>query len=202
MDLSKYSAGAQELLGPGGAFELAEVDVAGVTLPVFVNAPPRLLDLYQGGLTHGDETFYVYEDERYTFNEAGEQVGQVMRSLRALGIEPGDRVGICMRNYPEWTFAFMAITSMGGVAVAMNAWWTGEEMIYGVEDSGLKTIFVDRERLELLSPYLDTLNLNVIVVRSSLTAGRGVQAWDQFLASGASEANAPDLHPDAPAMIL
>lgn len=202
MDLSNYSEGAQELLGPGGAFEMAEANVAGIKLPVFANAPARLLDLYQGGLAHGKETFYVYEDERYTFNEAGDKVGQVMRSLRAMNIQPGDRVGISMRNYPEWTFAFMAITSMGGVAVAMNAWWTGEEMIYGIEDSGLKTIFCDRERLELLSPYLDTLNLNVIVVRSSLVAGRGVQSWDQFLAGGAVVADAPDLDSDAPAMIL
>jgi long-chain acyl-CoA synthetase len=154
MDLSGYSEGAQALLGPGGSFEMAEADVGGVILPVFATAPRHLLELYQGGLAHGDGTFYVYEDERYTFNEAGDEVGRVMRALRSMGIQSGDRVGICMRNYPEWTFAFMAITSMGGVAVAMNAWWTGEEMIYGVEDSGLKTIFVDRERLELLSPYL------------------------------------------------
>ncbi len=202
MDLSGYSEGAQALLGPGGSFEMAEADVGGVILPVFATAPRHLLELYQGGLAHGDGTFYVYEDERYTFNEAGDEVGRVMRALRSMGIQSGDRVGICMRNYPEWTFAFMAITSMGGVAVAMNAWWTGEEMIYGVEDSGLKTIFVDRERLELLSPYLDTLDLNVVVVRAKHSAGRGVQPWDEFLASGADEANAPDIHPDEPAMIL
>ena len=198
MDLSKYSDGAQELLGPGGTYELAEVDVNGVMLPVFANAPQHLLELYRGGLAHGDETFYVYEDERYTFNEAGDEVGKVMRALRSLGIKSGDRVGICMRNYPEWTFAFMAVTSMGGVAVAMNAWWTGEEMIYGVEDSGLKTIFVDRERLELLSPYLETLDLNVIVVRATHSAGRGVQPWERFLASGSKGADAPDIHPDEP----
>lgn len=39
MDLSGYSEGAQALLGPGGAFEMAEADLGGVILPVFTNAP-------------------------------------------------------------------------------------------------------------------------------------------------------------------
>ena len=32
------------------------------------------------------------------------------------GIEKGDRVAICMRNYPEWIIAFEAITSTGAIA--------------------------------------------------------------------------------------
>jgi acyl-CoA synthetase (AMP-forming)/AMP-acid ligase II len=202
MDLSSYSEGARALLGPGGDFELSEASVNGVTVPIFATAPAHLRDLYRGGLEHADQTFYVYEDERYTFNQAGEEVRRVMRALSTLGVRPGDRVGICMRNYPEWPFAFMGITSMGAVAVAMNAWWTGEEMIYGIEDSGLQTIFVDRERLELLSPYLDELNLNVIVVRSDHAAGRGVQRWDRFVGAGVDQAEPPDIAPDDPAMIL
>ena len=35
---------------------------------------------------------------------------------------------------------------------------------FGIEDSGLKTIFVDRERLEHLSPYLEELDLRVEVL--------------------------------------
>ena len=173
-----------------------------MALTVFANAARHLRELYQGGLTHDDEVFIVYEDERYTFRDSGEEVGKVMRGLRTLGIAPGDRVGICLRNYPEWTFAFMGITSMGAVAVAMNAWWSGEEMIYAIEDSGLTTLFVDRERLELLSPYLETLDLNVIVVRTEHSAGRGVQRWEQFVETGATRAAAPEIEPDDPAMIL
>ena len=202
MKLSNYSEGAQALLGPGGAYELKQAEVNGVTLTVFANAARHLRELYQGGLAHDDEVFIVYEDERYTFRDSGEEVGKVMRGLRTLGIAPGDRVGICLRNYPEWTFAFMGITSMGAVAVAMNAWWSGEEMIYAIEDSGLTTLFVDRERLELLSPYLETLDLNVIVVRTEHSAGRGVQRWEQFVETGATRAAAPEIEPDDPAMIL
>jgi long-chain acyl-CoA synthetase len=190
------------LLGPGGAFELTEASVNGVKVPVFANAPHHLREVYQGALEHANDTFYVYEEERYTFADAWSLAGRVMSGLQAMGVKPGDRVGIAMRNYPEWVFAFMGITSMGGVAVAMNAWWTGEEMEFGINDSGLTTLFVDRERLEHVSPYLDEMDLNVITVRAPHGAGRGVMDWDRFIASGPAEATLPGITPDHPATIL
>jgi hypothetical protein len=32
--------------------------------------------------------------------------------------------------------AFLGITSIGAIAVALNAWWQGEELEYGLTDSG------------------------------------------------------------------
>ncbi len=40
-----------------------------------------------------------------------------------------------MRNLPEWAMAFWAIAAAGAVAVPLNAWWTGPELQYGLEDS-------------------------------------------------------------------
>ena len=45
------------------------------------------------------------------------------------GVKHGDRVAIAMRNYPEWPIALEAITSIGAIAVAINAWWQPEEIV-------------------------------------------------------------------------
>eukprot|EP00729_Bicosta_minor_P028026 gene28026-103_t len=45
-----------------------------------------------------------------------------------LGIKPGQRVGIAMRNYPELLIAFIGITAVGGVAIPLNAMWRSEEL--------------------------------------------------------------------------
>jgi long-chain acyl-CoA synthetase len=107
-----------------------------------------------------------------------------------------------MRNYPEWVWAYMGITALGAVVVAMNAWWSGEEMIFGIHDSGLKTIFVDRERLEHLSPYLDEQDLDVIAVRTPHTSGTGVRTWEDFVGASDGLTDWPDVGPDDHAMIL
>ena len=54
--------------------------------------------------------------------------------------QPGDRVVIAMRNYPEWSLAFFAATAIGAVAVPLNAWWTGEELAFGISDSGARVV--------------------------------------------------------------
>ncbi|MCP5179920.1 MAG: acyl--CoA ligase [Pseudomonadales bacterium] len=194
--------GVDAIIGPGGRYEVVQTRVRGVTMPVFKNAPHHLRELYQAALEHANRTFYVYEDERYTFIEAWRQAERVMSGLHALGVRPGDRVGIAMRNYPEWVFAFMGITSMGAVAVAMNAWWSGEEMLYAIDDSGLATLFVDRERLQHISPYLGERKLNVIAVRTQHAAGNGVVLWEKFVNSGDGTMHAPRIDPDDHAMIL
>jgi long-chain acyl-CoA synthetase len=190
------------LTGAGGLYELGAATVGGTALTVFVNAPPNLRTLYQQALVDGaDKDFYVYEDERYTFADAWAQSQRVAGALAALGVGKGDRVGIAMRNYPEWVLCFMGITSLGAVAVAMNAWWTGEEMLYGITDSRLTTIFVDRERLEHLSPYLDEHHLNVVTVRTGHSSGRGVTSWSTFLDT-ATPPPAVDISPGDNATLL
>ena len=59
-----------------------------------------------------------------------------------------------MRNLPEWVVAFWSGIAAGGVAVPLNAWWTGDELAYGVADSGAQVVFCDLERLARLAPHL------------------------------------------------
>ena len=53
--------------------------------------------------------------------------------VHTFGITKGDRVGIAMRNLPEWIVSFAAIVSVGAVSVSFNAWWTESEMDYAIE---------------------------------------------------------------------
>jgi len=72
--------------------------------------------------------FIVYEDEEWTFAEVMEDVDALGYALvNRFGVAPGDRVGIAMRNYPEWIISFAATLSIGAISVSMNAWWTEQE---------------------------------------------------------------------------
>ena len=188
----------ENITAPGKPFETETVSVNGVDFIGFVNAPKNLRELYRSGLSH-ERDFYVYERDRYTFEDAWRIAAQVANQLIVKGVQPGDRVGISLRNYPEWIFAFMGITSMGGVAVAMNAWWSTEEMIYGIEDSGMKLLFVDQERLDRIGPQAETLGLELITVRSEESS---FDDWEAFI-TGANE-NMPeiDIHPSSNATLL
>jgi len=135
------------LTAPGGPFEMEEVVVRGVPLRTWKSAPPNLRTVFELSAGHSDKTFLVYEDERITFGEHFRTVAALGHQLvERFGVRPGDRVAIAMRNLPDWVMAFWATITVGAVAVPLNAWWTGEELAYGLADSGTRVAFVDEER--------------------------------------------------------
>ena len=188
-----------EVTSPGKPFATRVENIRGVDFTVFVNAPRNLRDLYVSGLAHADKDFYVYDEERHTYQAMWDRAAQCANRLASLGIVSGDRVGIALRNYPEWIAAFMAITSLGGVAVAMNAWWSGDELVYGIEDSGLKLLFTDIERTERLAPILARLGIEVVTVRHR---HQGLATWEKFIEGASTEMPTPPIEPEDSATIL
>src|SRR5271169_2754101 len=142
------------LTQPGSAFEIEERSIRGVLTRVWKNAPPTLREAFLAGRAHGGKTFIVYRDERVSFEEMARAALAIADALQAEGLEKGDRVAIAMRNLPEWPAAFFGTVLAGGVATLLNAWWTGPELEYGLNDSSAKIAFVDRERLERLFEHL------------------------------------------------
>jgi long-chain acyl-CoA synthetase len=178
------------LTSAGAQFEIVEVEVRGQRLREYTNAPPTLRDLWLASAAHSEKPYLVYRDERWSFADAHRQVSSVARWLFEQGVEPGDRVAIAMRNYPEWMLAYWACTSVGVAAIGMNAWWTAPELAYGIEDSDPKVIIADTERLERLSEVESVLSGRKLVgVRPSDHAQEtrpGIVPWSDISNSSAS----------------
>ena len=175
------------LTAAGSMYELETADVRGVKLTVWKNCPPSLRSILELSALHGDKTFLVYEDERWTFAEHFAQAAAFAhRLVDEFGVAKGDRVAIAMRNFPEWVIAFWGAAAVGAIVVPLNAWWTGSELQYGLADSGSKVVVADEERIERLAPHMaDLPGLSVIAVRAPDAAQ---PQWD----SGATAATLPD----------
>ena len=63
-------------------------------------------------IVHASE---LREQSEVTWGELREQVARIAAGLRALGVEPGDRVAAYLPNIPEAVAAFLATASLGGV---------------------------------------------------------------------------------------
>jgi len=142
------------LTAPGSPFEMDVVEIDGRPTRNWKLAPPTLRAVAESVRPHGDKTFLVYEDERVSFDGFHRAMAAFARELTARGVGKGDRVAIVMRNLPEWPVAFYATLSLGAVATPLNAWWTGEELAYGLVDSGAKVAVLDAERHQRLAEHL------------------------------------------------
>ena len=212
--LSNAEATAQ-LLAPGGRFEVTTAEVRGVETKVWAHAPRSLRDVLDLSRRFGDRTFIVYEDERYTFAQHYELVATFAQRLIDRGVEPGDRVAIAMRNLPEWIIAFWATMAIGAVGVPLNAWWTTDELVYGLDDSGTSVAVIDAERLDRLRGHFDSIAglRSVIVASEARTQIRDlatavdrvtVETYSDVMAAGATYTSLPSatIDPDDDATIF
>lgn len=142
------------LTGPGAPFETGEIVVRGQHLRAWMTGPATLRDIFSNGRAHVGRDFLVHEGERASFEAFARATLAFAAELRASGMTPGDRVAIAMRNTPEFPVAFFATIVCGGIAVPLNAWWTGPELEYALADSGARIAVVDGERLERIAPHL------------------------------------------------
>ena len=170
------------LTAPGAEFELATETIGGVEYTVFRNLPASLRDIYdRARKDHGDKDFLVYEDTRLTYAEAWDRAAAIAHQLvHRYGVEKGDRVAIGMRNCPEWVIAFMAITSCGAISVSLNAWWSGEELEHGLDESGTRLVFLDPPRHERLADRLPALGVDTIGARFGGSPPEGVADFDEL----------------------
>lgn len=179
-------------------FSVGEADIRGLRLKVFDNAPPHLRAILQlSAAEHADKDFIVYEDRRYSYGAFQTEVNQLAHALTAeYGVKAGDKVAICMRNYPEYMTAMMAIVSLGAVVVFLNSWWTSEELTYGFEDSGARLVFADAPRAGAMAPFADKIGLSIIMVRGE--AASGMRTYSELIARAPSDV-APDVEIDTDA---
>ena len=183
----------EQLMGSGGPFEIVQEDVMGERMPVFKNRLRSLRELLERSRALGDTEYMVRGDWRIGYAQHLRYVASVARALSELyGVRPGDRVAILAANCPEWAIACWATLSLGGIVVAMNGWWTPDEIDYGLVDSEPKLLIGDARRIERLADL--QVDVPVLEIESGFRA----------LLDHDPEAPLPDLPigEDDPAVIL
>jgi fatty-acyl-CoA synthase len=91
---------------------------------------------------HGGREALVscHQGIRWTYAELHDRVRRLATGLLALGLEPGDRVGIWSPNYAEWTLVQYATAEIGVVLVNINPAYRTHELHYALEQSGCRVL--------------------------------------------------------------
>ena len=143
--LQGFWSATESMLRPGGPFETKEELVLGEPMQVFRNRKRNFLELLESSALFGEREFLVFEgDLRVTFAEFRDRVLSTAEKMRReLQVRKGDRIAVCAKNGPGWIITASAALTLGAVVVAMNSWWTPEDMRLALELTGPTLIFVD-----------------------------------------------------------
>ena len=66
-------------------------------------------------------------------------------ALSSAGVNPGDRVGLCLMNSVEFLESFLAVAKIGGVVVPLNWRLVADELEFIIKDSGAETMIYGSE---------------------------------------------------------
>lgn len=202
---AKIEESTAQLTAAGSPWETAKTTINGIEYTHYPNAPKTLKELIDAGRVHGDKEFLIYEGERLSFDDFFQKVdAMAFQLVNQLGLEPGDRAAIAMRNYPEWMIAFAAIVSAGGVVVPLNSWGHRAELEYGLTDSGANIAFFDQQRYSYVADDLTTLDVKAIVARpdAEITGPNSYDFNALINAAGDNKADTPATSSDDVAMIM
>lgn len=116
----------------------------------------------------GADTDYIalnYFGTRISYNELFLRIEQASRSLRSLGVKPGDVVTICMPNTPEAIIAFYACNNIGAVADMVHPLSSQEQIkLYLNESKSRFLIMLDSNYDKYKEVLPDTLVYKTVFV--------------------------------------
>ena len=148
---------------------------------------------------HGARTALICGDEALSFAELAASVARSSAALAALGVRPGDRVLILMRDTPEFAAAWLGAVRAGAIAVALNNKLSEAEYRHILADSGARVALVE----DVFAAARPDLTAELAREGRIAIAGEagGLPAWRDKLRAATATA-AFDAGPDRPAFLL
>ena len=148
-DLLKPQGGKSIVTGP------VEPPLLEMSIPELLAATTRRLP---------DQTAAVFADKniRWSYQEFYELTLQMAAGLLALGVAPGDRVGIWSPNRWEWVALQYASAQIGAILVSINPAYRRAELEYALNKTGVSVLMLAEQfkssdyiaMIEALAPEL------------------------------------------------
>jgi long-chain acyl-CoA synthetase len=109
--------------------------------------------LSRSAKNYPDSVALAYMGREITYKELDQRVNAFARALMDIGIQPGDKVAVCLPNIPQVAIANFAIFRIGAVSVQNNPLYTERELAYQINDSDSKVVIT----LSLLVPRMQQI---------------------------------------------
>ena len=89
--------------------------------------------------------FVIADDGELTYGATAELVATVAAGFRALGLEPGERVGILLPNGVRWCVTLLGAHAAGLSAVPLNTYYRREELRSALRRAGARAVVCQDE---------------------------------------------------------
>ncbi len=126
-----------------------------------------------------------------TYGEVDDHANRIAHGLIAAGVQPGDRVAICLDNRPETVVAIFAALKAGAAFMMVNPTTKAQKLVHLLGHSGARALVIAAPTLAPVSESLSAVS----ALEAIVTVGPGAPpvpllqsrlAWEDLLAAPAA----------------
>ena len=152
------------------------------------DAPPLIEHTIGGALALAAERWgerealvSVEQGIRWTFAELLDRADRVAAGLLALGLEPGERIGIWAPNCVEWTLTQFAAARAGLILVTINPAYRATEAAFTIAKAGLSAlVFAERFKTSDYAAIVAEIAPSLPLLRTIIQIGGDPREWIAF----------------------
>jgi fatty-acyl-CoA synthase len=133
-------------------------------------------------IEHPHEIAILDELGSLTWRRLHERSNALARSFEALGIGPGDGIGVMARNHRGFLETTLAAAKLGASALYLNTMFAGPQLVEVMKREGPKALVYDEEFTDLLAGVEPSVRR--IVAWHDGTPDAGVTTVEQLIAAG------------------
>ncbi|HJR19957.1 MAG TPA: long-chain fatty acid--CoA ligase [Actinomycetota bacterium] len=144
----------------------------------------------------GHKPALIFHDQPIGYAELDREVDRAAAGFAALGVRPGDRVGLLVHNIPHFVYAYLGLARAGGVTIPLNTMYTADEVSFILADADARAVVVSEPFAGTVDGMRDTLPMLEHVVVAGTSAPMGAMTWEQMLGRGTGEPPSVQPGPD------
>lgn len=144
----------------------------------------------------GEQTAVLCAERSITYRELDAATNRHGNALRAHGVGKGDRVLFLMDDSPELVAAYLGTLRIGAVAVALNVRLAPRDVLYVIQDSACRLLYIDAEFLHLYQQIAGELEQPPQVIVRGDEAPAPAIAFEHFLDGQAATLESVQVAPD------
>ncbi|MBZ3906093.1 amino acid adenylation domain-containing protein [Streptomyces griseiscabiei] len=107
-----------------------------------------------------------HKRETLTYRQLDERANRFAHALRDLGVEGGDRVGVCMERSTDLVVVLLAVLKSGAAYVPMDVGYPVERLAYTAKDAGLRLVIGSEETSDPGIPSVRTVSVADLALRA------------------------------------
>ncbi len=139
---------------------------------------------------HAAKPAIFWGERTFAYVEVAGLAAQLAHHLQAtLGVKPGDRVGLWLKNCPEFVPAVFAVLNCGAVVVPINNFLKPDEVGFILNDGGIDLLLTDAD----LAPHEAALQVHRPSLRCWLVENWSALAPTEISAMPGTDRHASDL---------